>query len=163
MLIGGLAVIARGVRRATTDIDVVVKGDEAMVRDVIATLREHGVEPRIANAEAFARENLVLLARHGKTGVDVDLSFAWSSFEHEALVSREIGTLGRVRLPIARAEDLVVFKIVAGRAKDISDVEALLLMHPEVDRRVVRRRVAELADLAEEPEMLLRLEAILKA
>src|SRR5690606_24725299 len=123
--------------------------------------QSHGIQPRIPDAEAFARENLVLLARHERSGVEVDLSFAWSSFEHEALTKRSVGRLGRVELPIAGAEDLVVFKMVAGRAKDVSDAEALLLMYPKLDRSRLRRRVRELAELAGEPEMAERLDRLL--
>lgn len=35
--------------------------------------------------------------------------------------------------------------MVAGRAKDVSDAEALVLMNPKLDRARLRRRVRELA------------------
>ena len=161
MLIGGLAVIARGVRRATTDIDVVVRGDAVDVRHALSVLATHDLLPRQPDAEAFARENLVLLAQHRPTGVDLDLSFAWSAFEHDAIADRQISKLGRVRLPIARAADLIVFKIVAGRAKDLSDVEALLLTHTTLNVPRIRRHVKALAELADAPEMVTNLERAL--
>lgn len=158
MLIGGLAMIARGVRRATTDIDVVVRGDAVEVRQVLSILAAHGLTPRHPDAEAFARDNLVLLLRHRPTGVDLDLSFAWSAFEHEALAASRPGKLGRVRLPIAQPDDLIVFKIVAGRAKDLSDVSALLTSHAELDVPRIRRHVRALAELADAPEMVMSFE-----
>ena len=43
MIIGGIAVIARGVRRMTTDIDAVVQGDAISIDTLVTTLAEHGI------------------------------------------------------------------------------------------------------------------------
>src|SRR5687767_3454020 len=64
MVIGGIAIIARGVRRMTTDIDVVVRGDETTPAAMLRKLATRRIVPRIDDAEAFARERLVLLLRH---------------------------------------------------------------------------------------------------
>lgn len=55
---------------------------------------------------------------------------------------------------MATAEDLVGFKLVAARAKDLDDVAALLALHPEIDARRVRARVSEIAALADDPAIL---------
>jgi hypothetical protein len=162
MVIGGIASIARGVRRMTTDIDVVVRGDETTPAALLRALAARRIVPRIAGAEAFARERLVLLLRHEPTGVDLDLSFGWTSFEHEALAARADATYGSVVAPMARAEDLLIFKAMAARPKDIEDATALMLMHKEIDLDRVRRHVAELAVLADEPILTSGLEAVIK-
>ena len=89
MVIGGIAIIAHGVRRFTTDIDAAVRGDAISIDQLLEALARHDIVPRIPDAAAFAQANLVLLARHAPTGVDLDVSQAWSSFEHEALAARE--------------------------------------------------------------------------
>lgn len=58
-------------------------------------------------------------------------------------------------------ESLVVFKAIAGRPKDFDDIETLLSLYPQIDRRRARRRVAELSTLAEAPEMLQKFETLL--
>lgn len=161
MLIGGFAVIARGVNRLTTDIDVVVRGDEAQPARLLAALARHRIEPRIERAEEFARASLVLLLVDRDTEVPVDLSFGWSDFEREALARRTNVMLEGVDLPVATADDLVIYKVVAGRVKDVMDVEELLLLH-RIDVRRVRSHVGDLAELAEAPEMVERLERIVK-
>jgi len=163
MIIGGYAVIAQGVKRMTTDVDLVVRGDAVRIEELVERLAVNGLEPRIEDAVAFARQNLVLLLRDRSTRVEVDLSFGWSPFEHEAIDKHETARIGDVEVPIARAEDLLIYKAVAGRTKDIEDARTLLLLHPNIDVARARRLVSELADTAEAPEMVERLEALLKA
>ena len=162
MVIGGIAVIARGVRRMTTDVDVVVRGDSVDTTSLLRTLRRFGIEPRIAGALEFAQENLVLLLRHTKTGVDLDLSFGWTTFEHEAIAASTRAAYGPAEFPMARAEDLIVYKAMAARPKDVEDAAALMLMHPDVDLSRVRRRVTELAALAGEVALVEGLERVVE-
>ena len=126
----------------TTDIDVVVRGDSTSASALLPFLAEHDLGPRIDDAEAFAAETLVLLLQHYPTGVDVDLSFAWTEFEQHAIESSNSTRFGSLRVPIVRAQELVVFKALAGRARDVEDVTALLLMHRDIDESSARDRVA---------------------
>ncbi len=153
MVIGGIAVITRGVRRMTTDIDATIVGDALSPEALLGVLAHHGFVPRMPDAAIFAAQNLVLLVRHQISSVEVDLSFAWSGFELEALAGRDQATFGSVRVPMATPSALVVYKAVAGRPRDRDDLEALLVLH-SIDLVAARRKVAELAELAEAPEML---------
>ncbi|HEX8112700.1 MAG TPA: hypothetical protein VF516_33445 [Kofleriaceae bacterium] len=163
MVIGGIAVIAHGVQRMTTDIDAVIQGDAVSVHTLIDVLQRHHIVPRIADAEAFAATNLVLLTRHQPTEVDLDLSFGWTVFEHEALAARSRMRYGEVAAPMAGVEELLVFKAMAGRPRDIEDAVTLLTLYPRIDLRSVRTRVATLAELAEAPELMLGFERIVRA
>jgi len=163
MVIGGIAVIAHGVQRMTTDIDAVIQGDRVQTSTLLAVLRRHGIVPRVADAQAFAARNLVLLVRHRPTQVDLDLSFGWTAFESDALASSARTPYGTVNAPMARVEDLLVFKAIAGRSRDVDDAVTLLTLHPNIDLSAVRRRVAELAELAEAPELLGGFDEILRA
>jgi hypothetical protein len=133
MVIGGIAVIAHGVQRMTLDIDAVIRGDAVAVHAAIKVFRRHQIAPRIANAEAFAATNLVLLMRHRPTEVDLDLSLGWTAFEHEALAARAPTRFGKVSAPMASVDDRVVFKAIAGRPRDIDDAITLLALYPHID------------------------------
>ena len=162
MIIGGIAVIARGVRRMTTDIDAAVKGDAVAPERLVENLAKHGIVPRIAEALKFAEANLVFLLRHETTGVDLDVSLAWSNFEHEALAASTLTQFGSVRVPMCTPQDLIVFKAIAGRPKDVEDAEALLVLYPGIDVVRARQRVAELSALADAPEMLEAFDELLR-
>jgi len=163
MVIGGIAVIARGVRRMTTDIDATVRGDQIDVVSLLKALAKKRIVPRIRDAERFASESLVVLLEHQPTGVELDVSLAWTDFEYEALVASSVATFGVARAPMAQAEDLVVFKAIAGRPKDIEDATTLLVLYPALDRTRLRRRVSQLAALAEDPAPISVLEAVIAA
>ncbi|HUQ06983.1 MAG TPA: hypothetical protein VM261_31040 [Kofleriaceae bacterium] len=143
----------------TTDIVATVRGDLVPeVRALLQLLAKKRLVPRIADAERFARESLVLLLRHEPSGVEVDLSMAWTQFEHEAIAAASQATFGSVRAPMSRPEDLIVFKSIAGRGKDLDDMTALLTLYPSLDHARLRQRVKQLAALAEEPALAAPLE-----
>ena len=59
------------------------------------------------------------------------------------------GILPRIESPVEFArrsrEDLLIMKAVAGRPKDLQDIEGLLAAHPEADITTVRQSVSEFA------------------
>lgn len=63
-MIGGIAVIARGVPRLTRDIDIAVAGTDVTSSALVDELDRVGIRPRISDAIAFADENQVLLVKH---------------------------------------------------------------------------------------------------
>jgi hypothetical protein len=152
MLIGGMAVIARGVRRVTEDVDVTIWGDGVETASLLSHLGRHGFTGRIDGAAEFAREHQVLLLRHEATGTPVDLSLSWLPFEREALQRAERLDLQGAELPVATPEDLVIYKVVAWRDVDRADVERLLVRHGgSIDLARVEALVAEFARVLEEP------------
>jgi len=153
-LIGGMAVIARGVQRVTRDIDIAVAGAGLFNAALADEMQQHGMSPRISDAVAFADENQVLLMRHDATGVDIDVSRAWLPFEIEALASAEHESLAGIDIVIVKPEDLIIFKSVAWRPQDQQDVERLLALYGDrVDLARIRRHVRQLGEAIEEDRL----------
>lgn len=161
MIIGGLAVIARGVVRHTDDADATLWAPDVELPALLRTLSKHGIIARIDDIEAFAAQSQVLLLVHKPSGVPMDVSLAWLPFERDALSRAETVSVGGVEIPMATAQDLIIYKAIAWRERDRRDVEELLRLHRSaVDLSYIRDRVAEFAEAIEEPERLSELDSI---
>lgn len=90
------------------------------------------------------------------------MSLGWTGFEHEALAARSPVAFGSLRVPIASAEDLIIFKVVAAREIDLQDAKTLLTLYPKIDLARIRKRVRELAELMEEPGRVTMLERMVR-
>jgi hypothetical protein len=162
MLIGGTAVILRGIARVTDDVDATVWGEHVDLEDLLAVLARHEIVGRIPDAATFARERQVLLLRHSPTSTPMELSLAWLPFEQEALRRADLLDVSGIEMPVAAAEDLVIYKTIAWRDRDRADVERLLHAHPDrIDLSRVRRVIAEFAAALDEPERVEDLERLL--
>jgi hypothetical protein len=147
LIIGGVAVIARGVARFTADVDATIRARDVPLERLFETLGRHHIVPRIDQALEFARERQVLLLRHDPSGVPLDVSLAWLPFEEAAIEHGEDHDYAGVPIRIPLVEDLIIYKVVASRPHDLDDAERLLLLYgPRVDVRRLRALVAEFAD-----------------
>lgn len=162
MIIGGIAVIARGVMRLTRDIDATVVGGGTDLEALLAVLQRQGIVPRIEDAVRFAERTHVLLLRHAPSGIDVDLSLAWLPFELDAIAASDVISIHGARVPVARAEDLVIYKIAAWRPQDQQDVERLIALHGEgMNLERVRAFARDLAATLEDPQRVEEVEKVL--
>lgn len=163
LVIGGLAVIARGIPRFTADVDATISASAIPIEQMLQTLERHAITARIAGAAEFAQARQVVLLRHRPSGVPIDLSLAWLPFELEAIDHGERYDYAGVDIPLARVDDLVVYKLVAARARDLDDAERLILLHAQdLDVARLRRLVREFADALEDPERVKMLERLLR-
>jgi len=162
MIIGGVAAIAWGHSRATTDIDATLRIPAQSLARLIERFAQKGIVPRIADALEFARSRHVLLLQHRASQIDVDVTVALLPFEDEAIAHRQSVDFAGVRIAIPRPEDLVIYKMIASRPQDLQDVEALLLRHrDQMDLARVRRIVGEFAEVLERPELAQELERVI--
>lgn len=153
MIIGGIAVIARGIPRQTVDIDATVWAEGLDLDRLFGALAAEGIEPRIPDARGFARQHQVLLLRHPASGTPLEVSLAWLPFEREALARASTVDFGGVTVSVALPEDLIIFKAVAWRDRDRADIERLLVRYgDQVDMDRIRALVAEFADVLETPD-----------
>lgn len=156
--IGGLAVQRWGEPRETVDVDLTLLTgfhDEARF---VSTLVER-FEPRIDHAAEFARVNRVLLLR-APSGVGLDIAFGGLPFEETAVNRSSVFTFPPdVPLRTCSAEDLIVLKAFADRAKDWVDVEGIIIRQSgRIDWPYVRAQLAPLVELKEAPEILRQLD-----
>lgn len=163
MIIGGIAVMARGVPRQTIDIDATIAAEGTDLDELLHTLERHRILTRVPDALAFARERQVLLLRHEPSGTPLEITLAWLPFELDALARASVVDFRGVPVRVATPEDLVVYKAVAWRERDRSDIERLLVRHHStINMDAVRRLVRQFADALDEPERIEAFEALLR-
>jgi predicted nucleotidyltransferase len=116
---------------------------------------------RIPDVESFAAQSQVLLLVHQQSGVPMDFILAWLPFEREALARAQPVSVDGVEIPMATAQDLIIYKVIAWRERDRRDVEELLRLHRSgIDLDYIRGRVAEFTEAIDEPARLGELDAI---
>ncbi len=160
-LIGGIAVVYLGRPRMTRDIDALFWIEDDEVKTLLQSGAGFGWKPRLPDALEFALENRVLLVWHEATQIEADLSLGMLPFEELATQNARPRDIGGFWVPLPRPEDLVIMKIIAGRPRDIADVEGVLANTPNFDRVGVRVIIREFADLLDAPEILANLNRLL--
>jgi len=152
-VIGGLAVQRWGEPRLTQDVDLTVLvglGDEArFINSVLG--RFDGRRP---DTRRFALTYRVLLVR-ARVGVPLDMALGSTQFEVESVDRSSIWEIepGRV-IRTCSAEDLLIHKLIAGRPRDVADVETIVARQfGRLDVERVRRTLAAFAELKEDPEL----------
>jgi len=133
MVIGGQAVLLYGEPRLTRDIDITlginVEG-LTKVKNIISII---GLKSLIEKEKEFVERNLVLPTLDNKSGIRVDFIFSFSPYERQAIERAKDIRLGRSLVRFASLEDVVIHKVIAGRARDLEDVKSILLKNPKYD------------------------------
>lgn len=161
-VIGGIVVSRWGEPRATSDVDLVVLADFGDERTVLAELLSK-YPSREADPEAFAEANrLALLTLPG--GINADVSLGAFPFELEVLERATEWQLPQgLAIRTCSAEDLVLYKLIAGRPGDIQDITSVVRrQHRKLDVARIRHWGGQLADLKEDPDLLRPFEEALK-
>jgi hypothetical protein len=163
MIIGGVAVIARGVPRLTGDIDATVWGEAVALADLFSVLKAHEIVPRVVEGEEFARRRQVLLLLHRPTQTPLEVLLGWLPFEKEAIDRASVVSFGGSEILTAQADDLIVYKFVAWRDRDKDDIERLLLLYAKkIDLARIRGLVREFAEVLDDPKRVEEFEAMVE-
>lgn len=160
--IGGLAVIRWGELRMTQDIDLCLLCGFGNEEQYIKTLLSMYTS-RISDAHQFALQNRVLLLS-ASNGVSVDVSLSGLPYEEKMINRATPYTFEEnCSLITCSAEDLIILKAFADRAKDWMDVESIIDRQGEkLDTTYVIDHLAPLCELKESPEILKRVKQLLQ-
>ncbi|MFQ5507458.1 MAG: hypothetical protein ACE5F1_22065 [Planctomycetota bacterium] len=152
---GGLALNAWGVPRATFDLDIAVTVESEGIPRLLAQLRSDDVEVDDSFLHGFVNrlagmEKAAVRLLSGGAWFLVDLFFATTPFLHSVMERRVAIELGETRIHVVTAADLVLFKLLAGRRKHWVDIENVIVIQgvpePEylqtwADRLGIRERL----------------------
>jgi predicted nucleotidyltransferase len=143
MIIGGQAVLLYGEPRLTKDIDIALGvGIERLseIRTIVDRLR---LDYLTDNVDDFTKRTMVLPVSDRKSGIRVDLIFSFSLYERQAIERAREVSLGRTKVKFACLEDVVIHKMIAGRPRDIEDVESILSKNPRYDSDYIEKWLGE--------------------
>ena len=161
MVIGGLAVAARGTPRMTGDADVTVAVPEGAESELVARCEAAGFSPLPADPVEFVRVHRVLPIA-AEDGMRVDLVVAGSPYESEAIGRATEVRVGEVLLRVMAAEDLVIHKLIAGRPRDLDDALSVVRRAgPALDVGLIREVVEPLAEALADDDLRRRLRQVL--
>jgi hypothetical protein len=112
-------------------VDAVVLVNEDRWQDFLDTGARFGFVARMSDALAFASQSRVLLIRHPRSGIDLDISFGALPFEEEAIGRASLVNIQGVKIPLPTPEDLIILKAVAHRPRDFEDIAGLFCRPPQ--------------------------------
>jgi predicted nucleotidyltransferase len=150
MIIGGQAVLLYGEPRLTKDIDITIGADLTRLPDVLALVRELGLRS-LADPDTFTKQTMVLPCLEPESGIRVDLIFSFTPYEQQALSRAMTVRIGGAEVRFVSLEDLVVHKMIAGRPRDLDDIDAVLRKNPAADLTYVRHWLKEFEAGLHEP------------
>jgi len=143
MIIGGQAVLLYGEPRLTKDIDITLGfgiEDIGKIKDVIRIL---DLTPLVESIDNFVKQTFVLPTQDKNTGIRIDFIFSYSTYEKKAIEKAKSIKIGDEYIRFISIEDLIIHKIIAGRPRDIEDIQNILLKNPEVDEKYIIKWLAE--------------------
>jgi hypothetical protein len=162
LVIGGLAVVAVGEPRTTADADVIAFMTAVEAESLISKASRAGFELR----EDVERERLAMTGtlRFRRQPFQIDLITASLPFEEIAFRRAHYHELFGMRLPFSSPEDLILFKVLAGRDKDLLDAIGVARRHHgRLDRNYLEQTLQQLCELAEDLAPWDRLQRVLGA
>lgn len=157
-VIGGLAMAEWGFLRFTQDVDIKVLVPDTDYPAVRAALRAAFPE----RARPHVPENPFIVAVVIQD-VIVDFLLTLPGYEEQIIERAVRRELGDWSAWICSAEDLIIQKVYAGRAKDWVDVEELLIeQRGKLDEAYIKNWLTQFAEALEKPELLTHYQALLK-
>lgn len=126
-LIGGLAVAAWEIPRATLDVDICVSVEPSRAADVARALGQR-FRAKTPDPMALVATTSVL-PLESSSGVRIDCVFARIDYERRAIARAVPRDFGGEPVPVMPVEDLICVKFASERLKDTDDATRLLQRH----------------------------------
>lgn len=128
-LMGALAANRyRDAPRSTNDVDFLLEPPSVGIDALEHALRVAGWDVRRADAAGE-----LLRLRHPRYGI-ADLIISGTAYQLDAIRRSQTENIeGDVRVQVLSVEDVIVHKLIAGRAQDLADIEAILAAKPRLD------------------------------
>ena len=137
MVIGGQAVLLYGEPRLTKDIDITLDMGIEGYPEVSKVVENLFFKILVDNPEEFIKKTMVLPTIEEKSGIKIDFIFSFTPYEKQAIGNAIDVKISDKMVKFATLEDVIIHKIIAGRARDIEDIKAILLKNPDYNTKYI--------------------------
>ncbi len=162
MIIGGLAVGLIGEARLTQDIDILVAVPKAGIDQLLTEARKQGFT-FVSKKKVTEDINLRGVFFLQKDEFHIDFIMGTMPFEEEAFSRRKKIKFFNKNAYFPTPEDLILFKLIASRPKDILDIQSIILRHNvHLDRAYLRKWAHIISDDLQNRNIYQKLEDLLK-
>lgn len=163
MVIGGQAVLVYGTPRLTRDIDITLGIDTDKFPLVETVCKSLGLKMLPEKPEDFAIETKVLPAEETELYLRVDFIFSFTPYEMQALNRVKKIRMSGYPVKFASLEDVIVHKMIAGRAIDEEDIKNMVLKNrKKIDLSYIRKWLLEFGKIPEQKGISGRFETLLR-
>lgn len=150
MVVGGQAVLLYGEPRLTKDIDITLGIGIEGLDNIESIVKKLKLKSLVDDVEEFVKKTMVFPVEDEDSGIRVDFIFSFSPYEKQAIRRAKRIKFGEVEIKFAALEDVVIHKIIAGRARDMEDVKSILIKNPDYDADYIENWLAEFDKSLEE-------------
>ena len=163
MIIGGQAVLMYGRPRLTRDIDITLGIDTDRLSSIEDVCRELKLRILVDDPQDFAQNTKVLPAVDPDSRIRVDFVFSFTPYERQAIENAKQVLIDGHPVRFASCEDVIIHKMVAGRAIDEEDVVSILAKNRDtIDFKYIEKWLAEFAKIPEHESISAKFSRLLK-
>jgi predicted nucleotidyltransferase len=163
MIIGGQAVLLYGRPRLTRDIDITLGVDTDKYESIEDVCKKLKLRILVENPKDFAQDTKVLPTEEPDSKVRIDFIFSFTPYEEQAIKNARQVLIDDYPVRFASCEDIIIHKMVAGRAIDEEDVKSILAKNKNaIDFEYVNKWLSEFGKIAEHEGILERFKSLLK-
>lgn len=143
-IMGGIAVRAHGIPRPTYDVDFTLAVPRDRLNELFGTIADRGytVPDQYVNGWVDTVGGMPLvkvrLYLDGRS-IDADIFIVETPFQQEVIARRVSAEVEGQTVKLVSAEDLILFKLVASRPRDLLDIQDILFTQGELDETYLRR------------------------
>ena len=153
-LFGAQAAIIWGSPRLSADVDITAAIEPHAIEAFVETMRRHGFD-LLSDDSDFLERTRVLPFAHRRTRMPLDVVIAGPGLEEDFLRRAIAVEIRGSRIPVISPEDLIVTKVLAGRAKDIEDVRGVIQeRRASLDEARIRRLLGLLEQALGQSDLL---------
>lgn len=163
MIIGGQAVLVYGRPRLTRDIDITLGVDTDKFASIEGVCKKLRLRILAENPQDFARDTKVLPTEQPASKVRVDFIFSFTPYEAQAIKNAKQVLIDDYPVKFASCEDVIIHKMVAGRAVDEEDIKSILAKNKDIiDFEYIDKWLSEFGKIAEHEGILARWNTLLE-